>query len=117
MGKVKTLKKQKKSLSKFSLDGKNQFIKLKPGAKTFAWNPTTELLDESNLGKSLFKCLTDGDTETFKEILTAHLAAKVKTKTAKAHGLSERTMYEALSEKGNPSLNTIVKLMQMAFAA
>ncbi len=117
MGKVKTLKKQKKSLSKSSITKKPQFIKLKPGVKTFSWNPTAELLNEDNLSKSLFQCLKEGDTETFKEILTAHLAAKVKTKSAKAHGLSERTMYEALSEKGNPSLNTIAKLMQMAFAA
>ncbi len=44
-------------------------------------------------------------------------ALKVKTRSAKDHGLSARTRYEALSGKGNPSLKTIAKLVQMACAA
>ncbi len=49
------------------------------------------------------------DREAFKEILIAHLEAKVKTRSAKDHGLFARTMYEALSGNGNPSLKTIAK--------
>ena len=113
MGKTKTLKKQKKSSAKSK---EPQYITPKPGTKTFPWNPTAELLDEANLSKSLFQCLKDGDTEAFKEILTAHLEAKIKTRSAKTHGLSARTMYEALSKKGNPSLKTIAKIVQMACA-
>jgi len=114
MGKTKTLKKPKK----FSVKSKQpEYITLKPGTKTFPWDPTAELLEEDNLSKSLFQCLKDGDTEAFKEILTAHLEAKVKTRSAKTHGLSARTMYEALSEKGNPCLKTIAKIIQMACAA
>lgn len=112
MGKKKILKKRKASSAKQPL-----CATLKAGVKTHAWNPTEELLNEDNLSKSLFETLKQGDTEAFKEILTAHLEAKIKTKEAKAHGLSERTMYEALSEKGNPSLNTIAKIVQMAFAS
>ncbi len=112
MGKEKILKKQKISST---AKKKPQFVTLKAGVKTRRWNPTAELLDEDNLKASLFDALKAGDTNAFKEILTAHLEAKVKTKEAKTYGLSERTMYEALSEKVNPSLKTISKLFGMAF--
>jgi probable addiction module antidote protein len=114
MAKTKTLKKQKKSSPKAK---EPQYLKLKAGVKTHSWNPTNELLDEDNLRASLFDALKQGDTEAFKEILTGHLEAKIKSKSAQAHGLSARTMYEALSEKGNPSLKTIAKIVQMACAA
>lgn len=81
------------------------------------WNPTAELLDENNLKASLFDALKEGDTQAFKEILTAHIEAKVKTTAAKKHGLAHRTLYQALSSKGNPSLETIAKIVQMACAA
>ncbi len=112
MDKKKISKKQKALSTK-----QPQLVTLKAGVKARAWHPTSELLNEDNLGKSLLEALKLGDTEAFKEILTAHLEAKVKTKEAKAHGLSERTLYEALSEKGNPSLNTIAKIVQMVFAS
>lgn len=113
MGKKKTLKKRKVS----SAAKQPQFVTLKAGVKTRTWSPTVELLDEDNLRASLFDALKQGDTEAFKEILTGHLEAKIKSKSAQAHGLSARTMYEALSEKGNPSLKTIAKIVQMACAA
>ncbi len=116
MGKIKTSKKQKSSSA--SLKNKaSQFISLQPGVKTYRWSPSAEILDEDKVSSALFQCLKEGDIESFKEILTAHLEMKIKSKSAKSHGLSERTMYEALSEKGNPSLKTIAKIVQMAFAA
>ena len=111
MGKTKTSKKQKNS----SADSA-RVVTLKKGVATSAWHPTEELLDEKKLAQSLFQCLKDGDSEAFKEILFAHLDAKVKTKLAKEKGVSARTMYAALSESGNPSLNTIAKLVQLACA-
>lgn len=110
MGKAKTSKKQKSSLASIST------VKLKRGVRVSSWHPTDELLDEKKLAQALFQCLKDGDSEAFKEILFAHLDAKVKTKLAKERGVSARTMYAALSESGNPSLNTIAKLVQLACA-
>lgn len=112
MGKTKTSKKQKSS----SADNIGPVVKLKKGVKASAWHPTEELLNEENLAQALFQCLKDGDSESFKEILFTHLDAKVKTKLAKEKGVSARTMYAALSESGNPSLNTIAKLVQLACA-
>lgn len=112
MAKKQTSKKQKASLAKAPV-----FVKLKPNIKTSAWTPTAEILDVDSIKDTLIQALIEGDAEAFKEILTAHLEAKVKTKAAKEFGLSERTMYEALSEKGNPSLSTLTKIVQMAFAS
>lgn len=112
MAKKQTSKKRKAS----SVD-KPEFVTLKSSVKTQSWHPTDELLDERKLGYALFSALKDEDIDSFKEILMAHLQAKVKTREAKAHGLSERTMYEALSDKGNPSLKTIAKIVRMACAA
>ncbi len=111
MGKTKTSKKQKGSLV-----GEIPVVKLKKGVKVSAWHPTHEILDEKKLAQALFQCLKDGDSDAFKEILFAHLDAKVKTKLAKERGVSARTMYAALSESGNPSLDTIAKLVQLACA-
>ncbi len=112
MAKRQTSKKRKVS----SVD-KPEFVTLKSSVKTQGWHPTAELLDERKLGQALFSALKDEDIDSFKEILMAHLEAKVKTREAKAHGLSERTMYEALSDKGNPSLKTIAKIVRMACAS
>jgi probable addiction module antidote protein len=112
MAKKRTSKKQKPSSV-----NRPEFVTLKSGVKTQAWHPTAELLDEGKLARALFEALKDEDIDSFKEILAAHLEAKVKTKEAKTHGLSERTMYEALSQKGNPSLKTIAKIVKMACAS
>lgn len=112
MAKKQTSKKQKTSSV-----NRPEFVTLKSDVKTHAWHPTRELLDEGKLAKALFEALKEEDINSFKEILAAHLDAKVKTREAKEHGLSERTMYEALSHKGNPSLKTIAKIIKMACAS
>ncbi len=81
------------------------------------WNPTAELLDETHLAQSLFQCLKEEDVDSFKEILSAHLDAKIKTRIARENGLAVRTLFEALSAKGNPRLNTIAKLVKLACAS
>lgn len=111
MGKTKTSKKRKSSSV-----GEFPTVKLKKGVKISEWSPSQEILDEEQLAQALFQCLKDGDSDAFKEILFTHLNAKVKTKLAKERGVSARTMYDALSESGNPSLNTIAKLVQLACA-
>lgn len=113
MDKVKTSKKQRVTLNNESI----KFVTLKAGVKTKKWDPTKELLNEAKLAVALFEALKDEDLESFKEILSAHLNAKIKTRKAKEQGLPLRTMFEALSEKGNPSLKTISKLVHLACAS
>jgi len=112
MAKRRTSKKRRVKSTK-----RIDIVTLKSDISAGEWHPTEELLDEGELARALFDALKEEDVESFKEILVAHLEAKVKTKIAKAHGLSERTMYEALSEMGNPSLKTIAKIIKMACAS
>jgi probable addiction module antidote protein len=111
MAKTKTSKKPK-GLSA----GNPPIVKLKPGVKTTAWYPEKVIADPQRIIKALFQCLVDGDTEAFKEILQAHLEARNISKLAKDSGISRRTIYTALSKDGNPSLDTIAKLVHQAFS-
>jgi probable addiction module antidote protein len=111
MAKTKTSKKLKNSSGDdFPL------VKLKPGVKTTSWHPAKEMADPAKVIKALFDSLLDGDTEAFKEILQAHLEARNISKLAKESGISRRTIYAALSKGGNPSLDTIAKLVHQAFS-
>lgn len=112
MAKKKILKKPEVLLAK-----PTRYAKLKPGVKGIPWSPTEQLLNEDFLARALFECLKEEDLDSFKEILRSHLEAKVKSRSAKVFGLAERTMYESLSESGNPSLKTLAKIVKMACAA
>lgn len=107
MGKAKTSQKRKA----FLVD-KMKPMSLKPGVKTTPYSPTENLADAEFIQRALLECLLDGDSESFKEILKSHFEAVNTSKLLKSIHLSERTFYEAVSEKGNPSLKTIAKIMR-----
>jgi probable addiction module antidote protein len=111
MGKIKTSKEPRN----LSAD-EAPIVKLKPGIKTTTWHPSKEISDPDKVIKGLFQALVDGDTEAFKEILFAHIEARNITKLAKESGISRRTIYAALSKDGNPSLETIARLVHQAFS-
>jgi len=111
MAKVKTSKKQKNSSA-----GDFPIVNLKPGVKTTSWHSSKEMADPKKVIGALFQSLVDGDTEAFKEILQAHLEARNISKLAKESGISRRTIYAALSKEGNPSLDTIARLVHQAFS-
>lgn len=102
MGKAKTSQKRKA----FSVNDMKP-VSLKPGVKTIPFSPTENLANAEFIQKALL----DGDSESFKEILKSHFEAVNTSKLLKSIHLSERTFYEAVSEKGNPSLKTIAKIM------
>jgi probable addiction module antidote protein len=111
MAKIKTSRKPRNS----SVDD-TPIVKLKPEIKTTAWHPSKEMADSQKVIRGLFQSLVDGDTNAFKEILQAHLEAINISKLAKESGISRRTIYAALSKEGNPSLDTIAKLVHQAFS-
>jgi probable addiction module antidote protein len=106
MGKAKTSRKQKQ----FTLD-MLPIKKLKQGAKTHAHDPGVNLRNPEFIAKALFQCMTEGDTDAFKEILRAHYEAVNTVAVLKRTGLSRRTFYSALSPEGNPSLSTVMKMV------
>lgn len=110
MAKTKTLKKPKV----FSIDDMVP-AKLKASVKTTSVNPKETLSNPKFIAKALSEALLDGDTDAFKEILRAHYDAVNKSDLLKEIGMSQRTFYSALSEKGNPSLDVIAKLTGSMF--
>ncbi len=68
-----------------------------------------ELRDSKLVVEALLDCLRDGDVETFREVLTAHLMTANKVKIAKKAGLGRRTLYDLMdpTRKFNPELSTL----------
>lgn len=59
--------------------------------------------------ETLLECLRNGDVESFREVLTAHLMTANKLRIAKKAGIGRRTLYDLMdpSRKFNPELSTI----------
>lgn len=112
MGKTKTSKKR----NHFS-GTEMPTVKIKTGVKLSHHDPDKNLKDQDFIAKALFQCLIDGDTKGFKEILQAHLEAINISELAEKAGVGRRTIYEALSPKGNPSLNTLTKILHLTIKA
>ena len=99
MPRKKILKEQKgsrKSTHKLKIfDPSETFKKMKP----------EELIDV------LYEIWVDRDIDAFKGVLQTYLKVHNKQKIAKNMGVSRNTLYHMLSEEGNPTLDTVFKLM------
>jgi len=107
MGKTKTLKKQKA----FSIEDMEP-VKLKAGVKTRKHDPAKNLKSSSFINEALLECFLEGDLDAFKEIMRAHYEAVNTTQALRKAGLSKRTFYDAIGPKGNPSISTVMKMVQ-----
>ncbi len=107
MAKIATLKKQK-HLSAFDIP----VGKLKNGIKTSPHKVTAKLKSTKRVAAALAECLLEGDAEAFKEVLSAHIKLVGNKKDfSKKSGIGRATLYESLSAKGNPSLETIARIV------
>ena len=72
------------------------------------------LKDPKIVMEALIDCICFGDTEGFREVLTAHLATVNKTNLAKKSGLGRRTLYDLIDPKKdfNPELSTVSAIIQ-----
>lgn len=63
---------------------------------------------------TLLYCIRIGDTESFREVLIAHLMTVNKTDFAKKSGIGRRTLYALtdLKKEFNPELSTISAIIQ-----
>jgi probable addiction module antidote protein len=86
-------------------------IKLKPGLKLKPFNASERLRDKAFIARALIECLQDGDAEAFKEILGAHLDVINKSQFSAKTKIPERTLYRMVSEKGNPTLENIARIV------
>ena len=61
----------------------------------------------------LLDCLREGDLESFREVLAAHLITTNKTQIAKKAKIGRRTLYDLIDpgKKFNPELSTITAII------
>jgi probable addiction module antidote protein len=85
-------------------------MKLKRGTGIRESNPTEELLDEELIGRAIWECLKDGDSEGVIEVISIYLEATNKTQVAKETSMARSTMYHTLKSK-NPTIKTLAKLV------
>ena len=100
MPKKETSKKQKKSETKF--------------LKEYDPSKSKLLRDPKVVREALLDCIQTGDTESFREVLSAHLVLVNKTDLAKKSGISRRTIYDMIdpTKDFNPELSTISALIR-----
>ncbi|NNM43049.1 MAG: hypothetical protein HKM07_01735 [Chlamydiae bacterium] len=85
-------------------------MKLKKGTGIRESNPREELLDEELIGRAVWECLKEGDSEGVIEVIRAYLDAVNKTEIAKESSMARSTMYHTLKGK-NPTIKTLAKLV------
>jgi len=82
---------------------------LKKGTKAFS--ASKKMPDTTFIAKVLTESLLDGDSEAFKEILSAHLGLINIDSFYKKAGVSRRSLFRMLSPEGNPTLANITKVI------
>jgi probable addiction module antidote protein len=108
MAKTATSKKQK-TYSAYNLT----IGKLKKGVKTHIHKSTPLLKNPKQIAQVLGECLIEGDVSSFKEVLSTHIFLVGNKKNfSKKIGIGRATLYEALSPNGNPSLETIARIVR-----
>lgn len=85
-------------------------------SKPFRATSTEMLKDPETAAMYLEEILADGDIELFKEALKDVAAARVGTmaELARVTHLAREALYQSLSRKGNPRLDTLSKVLHAA---
>jgi DNA-binding phage protein len=73
-----------------------------------------ELKDVNGVIETLLECIKEGDIETFRDVLVAHLITVNKVKLAEKSGIGRRTLYDLMDPKKefNPELSTLTAIFQ-----
>jgi DNA-binding phage protein len=85
-------------------------MKLKKNTGVRESNPREELLNEELIGRAVWECLKEGDSEGVIEVIRAYLEAVNKTEVARKSSMARSTMYHTLKGK-NPTIKTLAKLV------
>src|ERR1019366_8659518 len=76
-----------------------------------AHDPSAIFKDHKAIKQALMEALFDGDKEAFVEILSGYVRTHNILEVCRRTGLSRTVVYEAIGEGGNPSLDTLCKIM------
>ncbi len=110
----KTKTSVKRRISTKNIRHKKTSRSIKPGMRVEAYDPTEALLDEKQIGRAIWECLKNGDSEGVIEIIQIHLEAFKKTQLAKEADLPKTTLYHSFKSK-NPTIKTLAKLVHACF--
>ena len=81
------------------------------GVKLVGHDPAAIFKKHNQIKLALSEALMDGDREAFVDILSGYVRAHNILEVCRRTGLSRTVVYEAISEDGNPSLDTLCKIM------
>lgn len=109
MDKIK-ISRKRRTFSSNTSQHKSAKIKLKSNSGIRESNPREELLDEELIGRAIWECLKQGDSEGVIEVIQIYLEAVNKTQIAKETSMARSTMYHTLKAK-NPTIKTLAKLI------
>jgi DNA-binding phage protein len=104
---------RKKKISKqqgFSLSDIDP-IRLKSRKGLSTVKASGRLRNKQLIAQALWECLVDNDIDAFKDILRTHLEVVNKQELSKAAGIPRRTLFRMLSTNGNPTLETVGKII------
>ncbi len=102
MDKTKTSKKPRRSQKKSMLVN---------GVRLIRHEPSATFKDHKKIKAALAEALFDGDKDAFVEILAGYVQSHNILEVCRRTGLSRTVVYEAIAEHGNPSLDTLCKIM------
>jgi probable addiction module antidote protein len=107
MDKAKTSKRQKG----FSID--NVPI-VRPSTKlsTKRHDPDSKLRDLRFIAEALAEAIVKGDKKTFLDVLAAHIKSKNISEMERKTKIKRSTIYAAIDKDANPTLDTIINLIQ-----
>ena len=80
--------------------------------KTTAWDSAAHLRSDEEIAAYMEAALEEGDTAFIAYALGVVARAKGMTQVAQDAGLSRESLYKALSLEGNPSFDTILRVMK-----
>ena len=81
------------------------------GVRLVSHDPSVIFRNHATIKMALVEALIEGDKEAFVEILAGYVRAHNILEVCRKTGLSRTVVYQAISEDGNPSLDTLCKIM------
>ncbi len=79
--------------------------------KTFPYDPAEDLISKEGIAIFMADALETGDAAYIAKALGVVARAKGMTELAWETGLSREQLYRSFSEEGNPTLKTMLKVM------
>ncbi len=82
------------------------------GIETRAWDAADVLNTPADIAAYLDAYLEDGTPEELLRALSTIARSRGMTELARQTGVSREALYRALSESGNPTLDTLMRVMK-----